>query len=101
MNKTGLAALVALVGAGLITTKNFKSSFASETFMAQGKRAIALRDNRINQEDLMWKIRDQWNGRRNEIVTDKGSNIPYQELHSLFYQPPFDGMAHRHYTTLS
>mgnify|MGYP007061954663 CR=1 FL=1 len=99
MNKTGLAALVALVGAGLITTKNFKSSFASETFMAQGKRAIALRDNRINQEDLMWKIRDQWNVRRNEIVTDKGSNIPYQEIHSLFYQPPFDGMAHRNYIT--
>ena len=61
MNKTGLAALVALVGAGLITTKNFKSSFASETFMAQGKRAIALRDNRINQENLRWKYNDQWN----------------------------------------
>jgi len=99
MNKTGLAALVALVGAGLITTKNFKSSFASETFMAQGKRAIALRDNRINQEDLKWKNNEQWNVRRNEIVTDKGSNIPNQELHSLFYRPPFDGMANRHYTT--
>ena len=99
MNKTGLAALVALVGAGLITTKNFKSSFASETFMAQGKRAIALRDNRINQENLRWKYNDQWNVRRNEIVTDKGSNIPNQELHSLFYRPPFGGMIHRHYTT--
>ena len=98
MNKTGLAALVALVGAGLITTKNFKSSFASETFMAQGKRAIALRENRINQEDLRWKNRDQWNMRRDEIVTDKGSNIPNQELHSLFYRPPFDGMANRQYT---
>ena len=97
MNKTGLAALVALVGAGLITTKNFKSSFASETFMAQGKRAIALRENRINQGDLIWKNSEQWNRRRDEIVTDKGSNIPNQELHSLFYHPPFDGMANRHY----
>ncbi len=99
MNKTGLAALVALVGAGLITTKTFKSSFASETFMAQGKRAIALRDNRINQEDLRWKNRDQWNVRKNEILTDKGSNIPNQELHSLFYNPPFNGMLVSHYIT--
>ena len=99
MNKTGLAALVALVGAGLITTKNFKSSFASETFMAQGKRAIALRDNRINQEDLRWKNRDEWDVRRNEILTDKGSNIPNQELHILFYRPPFGGMIHQHYIT--
>lgn len=97
MNKTGLAALVALVGAGLITTKNFKSSFASETFMAQGKRAIALRENRINQGDLIWKNREQWNMRRDEIVADKGSNIPNRELHSLFYRPPFDGMANHHY----
>jgi hypothetical protein len=99
MNKTGLAALVALVGAGLITTKNFKSSFASETFMAQGKRAIALRDNRINQEDLKWKNYTIWHDRRNEIFTDKGSNIPSQELHSLFYTPLFSGMGYRHYTT--
>lgn len=99
MNKTGLAALVALVGAGLITTKNFKSSFASETFMAQGKRAIALRDNRINQEDLRGKNRDEWDVRKNEILTAKGSNIPNQELHSLFYNPPFSGMIHQHYIT--
>ena len=49
MNKTGLAALAALLGAGLITTKTFRSSYASETFMAQGrKRAVALRANRVN-----------------------------------------------------
>ena len=47
MNKTGLAALAALLGAGLITTKTFKSSYASETFMAEGKRAVAIRKNKI------------------------------------------------------
>ncbi len=99
MNKTGLAALVALVGAGLITTKNFKSSFASETFMAQGKRAIALRENRINQADLRWNNSKIWYERRNEILTDKGSNTPNQELHSLFYNPLFSGMGYRQYST--
>lgn len=99
MNKTGLAALVALVGAGLITTKNFKSSFASETFMAQGKRAVALRDKRINQDDLKWKNYTIWHDRIREIFTDKGSNIPPQEKHSIFYKPPFSGMGYRTYTT--
>ena len=60
MNKTGLAALAALLGAGLITTKTFKSSYASETFMAQGKRAVALRAGKINSTDLQDVYYQQW-----------------------------------------
>lgn len=47
-DKLGIAAVAALLGAGLLTTKRFNKTMRAETFMAQGKRLVALRENRIN-----------------------------------------------------
>lgn len=47
-DKLGIAAVAALLGAGLLTTKRFNKTMRAETFMAQGKRLAALRQNRIN-----------------------------------------------------
>lgn len=95
MNKTGLAALVTLLGAGLITTKNFKSSYASETFMAQGKRPVALREKRINQSDLINANLNQWHTKINELSKGKvAEKIPNIKLQRVFYQPPYSHMAY-------
>ena len=46
-DKLGIAAVAALLGAGLLTTKSFNKTMRAETFMAQEKRLVALRENRI------------------------------------------------------
>ena len=95
MNKTGLAALAALLGAGLITTKTFKSSYASETFMAQGKRAIALRAGKLKYESLQDKYYEQWRSTRNETINDFASNndLTPQQIQSVLNQPPISAMG--------
>jgi len=96
MNKTGLAALAAILGAGLITTKTFKSSYASETFMAQGKRAVALRWEKINSADLKEVYYRQWESTRSETVYDFASNndLSIHQIQVALNQPPFSAMGH-------
>lgn len=47
-DKLGIAAVAALLGAGLLTTKRFNKTMRAETFMAQAKRVNSIRENRIN-----------------------------------------------------
>lgn len=47
-DKLGIAAVAALLGAGLLTTKRFNKTMRAETFMAQAKQVNSLRANRIN-----------------------------------------------------
>jgi hypothetical protein len=46
-DKLGIAAVAALLGAGLLTTKSFNKTMRAETFMAAGQRAVAIRKNKI------------------------------------------------------
>ena len=89
MNKTGLAALAALLGAGLITTKTFKSSYASETFMAKGKRAVALRAGKINSTDLKDVYYDQWSSKYADVLfKNTNTTLTNDQLQRMSYQSP-------------
>ena len=49
MDRKGLAVVAALLGAGLFSTMKGRKTMEAEVFMAQGrKRAVALRENRVN-----------------------------------------------------
>ena len=49
MDRKGLAVVAALLGAGLFSTMKSRKTMEAEVFMAQGrKRAVALRENRVN-----------------------------------------------------
>ena len=90
MNKTGLAALAALLGAGLITTKTFKSSYASETFMAKGKRAVALRAGKINSTDLKDVYYDQWSSKYADVLFKNTKTLAFNVVlkKSFLFQLP-------------
>ena len=51
MDKKGFGIVVALLGAGLLSTKRFNKTMQAETFMAEGQRAVAIRKNKIVQDN--------------------------------------------------